>query len=139
MSNNLPIPPGRTTKMVMDEHKGWFDYASCCLGVAAWDVALFGVSYNTWVTRADIDWFSMFLSIITIAVGTLFAFFLHSRLWIMSRAMIPVVRDMLGRDSWKLRVFGIAWMCWADFGHQIFVVTFALHLITLLTGLYSKY
>lgn len=139
MSDKLPIPPGRTTKMVMDEHKGWFDYASCCMGVAAWDVALFGVIYNTWVTRADIDWFGFSISIITIAVGAVFALFLHSRLWIMSHALIPVVRDMLGSDGWKIGVFGLVWMWWADFGHQIFVLIFALHLITLFTGLYSRY
>ncbi len=131
------VPTFVTTKSVMDEHKGWFDYASCCLGLTAWDAAVFYVCFNTWADRLDLGP-TLFLYIFAIISGAIFAAFLHLRLFKMTSALVPVIVDMVGIETWQMRVVAPFLMFWRNIGHQMFILALVIHLLYLATGLYGK-
>lgn len=121
----------------MDEHKGWFDYSSCCLGVCAWDLALAGACYSGWASRGNADYFMFVYGIVVALIAAFIAIFLHWRLSVMTKDLSPIVRNFFPREGCLASIAAWLWLFWEKIGHQIFVTMVAIYWVILAISRYS--
>lgn len=143
--DQAPSSPGqpiasspKTIKEVMDRHKGWFDYASCCLGVSAWFVAIGYVAVMNWRLRMDTLDFVFWITNVSLLPAFAYGIFLIVVLYRVTFEAIPMTNKWVTGNILRDRIIGFLMIHWVIWGLPAFILTLITYFVWVTLGGYSK-